>query len=401
MFSIAFGGKSSEREISYPSLQYILDITGKKEMLHEIDSFIHVLADGKVEVAKNHSEKKYRKKNIRHLHVQDVLEFSTKKFDSMLEFLTSKHGKELNAVYSLLYGEHGEDGKYTALFDALGIPVTTNSPMVDAVLMDKYLTGKMVSGKTLKPISGFLATKKMTRKSIIDQVRHMKDMGIETIVIKPNDLGSSIGTTTTPTSNVNVVVQLIENLLPLSWTGCLVQPYVKGRELSISFGITRNGMYRAMTVNEVLMDGETCEFNSFEAKHGDLHAYKSFDMLYSAQYGLQVPEEFAALVLDATRFVNELGVIMPCRMDVIRTANADYLLEVNTMPGVTAKSIFPVCIDVVDSDRSPFVGGYWNQIIRMIGAANRRISDLGKKTYSDAIAVSNAHAEMKASGGDK
>lgn len=375
MFSIAFGGQSSERHVSYSSLQYVLDQAAANNALNEIQYFIYVLENGKVRVIR------YKKSMFgrRDWDVNKILKRPYVEYDSMSAFALSKHAKAVGTVYSILYGEYGEDGKYTTIFDLAGIPVTTNSPVVDALLMDKRYTAKLLEGKKLKPIPTYFISHKSRSVDIDMALKAIKELGYDRVVVKPNDLGASLGGCCLPTDNSNVVKQTVSALLPASWTGCLIQPFIKGQELCVSFGIAPNLELRAFAVNEVLIGGKTGVFNSFDAKHGDTRRRKEINFLYTASYGFTVPPEFEDLIDASTQFIKQVGVEMPCRMDVIRTPEQDYLLEVNTIPGISSKSIFPMGLNQTDSPVSPFKGQYWGQLQRMLKVAKNRTNKFYNK----------------------
>lgn len=230
--------------------------------------------------------------------------------------------KDLNAakpdaVFNNLYGRGGEDGTIQALLEMLGLPYTHSGVTASAVGMDKVLTKRLAESVGVRCSVGKVASK--------------KDILAETVlprpyVVKPINEGSSVG--------VRIILEG-ENQQPIdeaSWTfgeEALVEKYVPGREIHVA---VLDG--KALGVTEIFVEGR---FFDYEAKY---HS-KTTEL----QTPADVPEIVAKTAMDyAVKTYTVLGCEGIARADLRYDdskpgADGVYLLEINTMPGLSPGSI--------------------------------------------------------------
>ena len=223
-----------------------------------------------------------------------------------------------DVVFNNLYGRGGEDGTIQSLLDVLGIPYTHSGALASAVGMDKVMTKRLAESVGVRTSVGKVASK--------------KDILAETVmprpyVVKPINEGSSVG--------VRIILEG-ENQQPIdesSWTfgeTALVEKYVPGREIHVA---VLDG--KAQSVTEIFVHGH--RFFDYEAKYHDT----STELVTPAD----VPEIVAKTAMDyAEKVYNVLGCAGIARADLRyddSKPNGDgvYLLEINTMPGLSPGSI--------------------------------------------------------------
>jgi D-alanine-D-alanine ligase len=223
-----------------------------------------------------------------------------------------------NAVFNNLYGRGGEDGTIQALLEMLGIPYTHSGVVASAVGMDKVMTKTMAESVGVRTSTGKVASK--------------EDILAETVmprpyVVKPINEGSSVG--------VRIILEG-ENQQPIdesSWTfgdRALVEKYVPGREIHVA---VLDG--KALGVTEILVTGH--RFFDYEAKYHD----NTTQLITPAD----VPEIVAKTAMDfAVKTYNVLGCRGIARADLRYDdskpgGDGVYLLEINTMPGLSPGSI--------------------------------------------------------------
>ncbi len=257
-------------------------------------------------------------------HVETALKeagYNVKTIDVTLD--VQKLVKELtnprpDAVFNNLYGRGGEDGTIQALLDMLGIPYTHSGVVASAVGMDKVMTKRLAESVGVRCSVGKVASK--------------KDILAETVmprpyVVKPINEGSSVG--------VRIILEG-ENQMPIdesTWTfgeEALVEKYVPGREIHVA---VLDG--KALGVTEILVTGH--RFFDYEAKYHDT----STQLITPAD----VPEIVAQT---AMKFAESVYTVLGCegiarcdlRYDDSKPgADGVYLLEINTMPGLSPGSI--------------------------------------------------------------
>jgi D-alanine-D-alanine ligase len=256
-------------------------------------------------------------------HVEAALKeagYNVKTIDVSLD--VQKLVKELSnprpdVVFNNLYGRGGEDGTIQALLDMMGLPYTHSGVVASAVGMDKVMTKRLAESVGVRCSVGKVASK--------------KDILAETVmprpyVVKPINEGSSVG--------VRIILEG-ENQQPIdesSWTfgeQALVEKYVPGREIHVA---VLDG--KAQGVTEIFVAGR---FFDYEAKY---HSQET-----KLATPADVPEIVAKTAMDyAEKTYKVLGCEGIARADLRyddSKPNADgvYLLEINTMPGLSPGSI--------------------------------------------------------------
>jgi D-alanine-D-alanine ligase len=225
------------------------------------------------------------------------------------------HGVSL--AFIALHGPGGEDGSMQGALQTLGIPYTGSGVLGSALAMDKKRSKELWQGIGLAT-AGFVAlTRDSDWQGIIDRFGK--------VFVKPACQGSSIGMSSA--DSADTLRQSFE--LASQYAGeVLAEQFVDGPEYTVAvLGDDALPSIRLETDNE---------FYDYEAK------YVSDDTRYHCPSGLSASEEaeIAALSLRAFR---SLGCSVWGRVDVMRdAAGRFYVLEVNTVPGMTSHSLVPM-----------------------------------------------------------
>ncbi len=225
------------------------------------------------------------------------------------------HGVRL--AFIALHGPGGEDGSMQGALQTLGIPYTGSGVLGSALAMDKKRSKQLWQGIGLAT-AGFVAlTRDSDWQGIIDRFGK--------VFVKPACQGSSIGMSSA--DSANALRQSFE--LASQYAGeVLAEQFVDGPEYTVAvLGDDALPSIRLETDNE---------FYDYEAK------YVSADTRYHCPSGLSAREEaeIAALSLRAFR---SLGCSVWGRVDVMRDVSGRFfVLEVNTVPGMTSHSLVPM-----------------------------------------------------------
>ncbi len=221
-------------------------------------------------------------------------------------------------VFNIIHGRGGEDGVLQGALEALGIPYTGSGVLASALAMDKLRTKLCWQGAGL-PTPGW-----MLLESPEDVDRCVEQLGFP-LIVKPANEGSSIGM-----SRAESREELVSAWKTAAKYDCQVfaEVWVVGRE------------YTAAVLNErplPLIRLETPRaFYDFEAK------YRSDTTRYHCPCGLGGDEEAAIqeLARKACRYV---GVRGWGRVDLLVDGeDRPWLIEVNTVPGMTDHSLVPM-----------------------------------------------------------
>jgi len=226
--------------------------------------------------------------------------------------------KGFDRVFNILNGRGGEDGVFQGLLDILEIPYTGSDVMASALAMDKLLCKQVWQAVGLPtPLYQVLNTQD-------DCVLALKNLALP-LMVKPVLEGSSIGI-----SKVHSADEMIPAWEKASLCGGVViaEQFVHGQEYTATIlGQKVLPMIRLETPRD---------FYDFEAK------YAANDTQYICPCGLDetTEQQFANMVLQAFNSVRLEGW---GRVDfMLDEKQQPWLIEVNTIPGMTNHSLVPM-----------------------------------------------------------
>lgn len=229
----------------------------------------------------------------------------------------------IDAAFLLLHGVHGEDGTIQGFLDLLGIPYQGAGVLGSALAMDKHLAKTMYQLHGL-PVAPWVMVEPGDVK---DSTRIVREVGLP-CVVKPVRQGSSIGM-----SIVRTAEQLPQALLLALRhdNEVMVEAYIKGRELTV--GVLGNQELLPLPLIEIIPNAQY-EFFDYEAKYQP-GASKE---VCPAPVTEQIREKAQQYALTAHRSLQLRGY---SRTDMILSGDELYLLETNTIPGMTPTSLLP------------------------------------------------------------
>ena len=229
----------------------------------------------------------------------------------------------IDAAFILLHGVHGEDGTIQGFLDLLGIPYQGAGVLGSALAMDKNLAKVMYRLAGL-PVAPWVMVEP---GDLRDSGRIESAVGLP-CVVKPVRQGSSIGMSIVRTRD-----QLPAALeLALRHDGeVMVEAFLKGRELTA--GVLGNSELTALPLIEIIPDSRYDFFN-YEAKYQPGATREVCPA--------PVSETVRARAQDyAVRAHRSLQLRGYSRTDMILVEEELYLLETNTIPGMTPTSLLP------------------------------------------------------------
>jgi len=223
----------------------------------------------------------------------------------------------VQAAFIALHGRYGEDGCIQGLLELMRIPYTGSGVLASALAMHKLFSKQIFAAEGIltAPFRHFRRGGPVLPSQL--------PFGLP-LVVKPVQEGSSVGV-----SIVREEKQLA-SALELAFrhdSEILVEQYIKGQEVQV--GILDN---RPIGAIEIVPKGE---FYDYEAKYTDGMAEHFFPArLAPALYEKALQTGLAAHC--------SLGCSGYSRVDLLVTAHGEcYVLEVNTLPGMTALSLLP------------------------------------------------------------
>jgi D-alanine-D-alanine ligase len=221
-------------------------------------------------------------------------------------------------AFIMLHGRGGEDGQIQGLLSSMNIPFT-GTDVAGAVLSMNKLLSKQIWLQQQLPTATYF---KVTADTNINEV--VEKVGLP-LIIKPANEGSSIGMSKATNLDelevaINEARQFDAEVMAESW--------INGPEYTVAIVDGQAlPMIRLKTPHE---------FYDYEAK------YQSNSTEYLCPCGLSAEEESDCKQLAITAF-NALGMHGWGRIDLMRDENGQfYLLEANSVPGMTDHSLVPM-----------------------------------------------------------
>lgn len=283
--TVLMGGKSPEHEISL--------LTGK-------------------EVARNLDPKKY-----------EVIPVAISKDGRSFSLNNKKHPlSQLSNVncqmfFISIHGPNGEDGTIQGFLELVGIPYTGSGVLASALAMDKISSRKLFTHAGLK----------VPRYEVAKKGKVVKEIKFGwPVFVKPYNQGSSVGVSIAKNS------QQLKKSLKVAWQYSplvLIEEYIAGTEVTCP--ILGNDDPKALPLVEIVPKKA---FFDYQAKYNEELSDEIVPARISKSQAKKAQE--AAILAYKTLGCRGFG-----RVDMIIKENKVYVLEVNTIPGLTPVSLFP------------------------------------------------------------
>ncbi len=301
--AVISGGPSSEHEVSLKSAKNVikaLDLT-KFEILS-----IRISKDG--------------------LWFDEVKNLNLSEKEGLLHLKKEK----VDIVFITIHGEYGEDGTIQELLEKHKIKYTGSNSNVSKVAMDKVSSSKILTDANLN-VPSFISINKHDYD--LEKNKYI-EIAIEAfnfpLVVKPTDRGSSVG----------IKIVLNKNELEPAILGAfkyskniMIQEFIKGRELTCAVLEGKNGEDIPLIPTEIVPDSNYDFFN-YDAKY-----------LPGASIEITPPDLSKKMILDiqnaAIKAHTGIGCTGISRSDFILKDKVLYILEINTIPGMTETSLLP------------------------------------------------------------
>ena len=230
----------------------------------------------------------------------------------------------IDFAFILLHGLFGEDGTMQGFLDLLGIPYQGSGVLGSAIAMDKHLAKELYRLNGL-PVADWMIVEEMEG---LNPLAIIERFGLP-LVIKPVHVGSSLGLTLAKNpEDVEIGIRTALQHDPQ----VMIEQYIEGRELTV--GVLGNREPEGLPIIEIV-PGEKYAFFDYEAKYQP----GASEEICPAKISDEVRDQAQAYAVKAHEALRLRGY---SRTDMMLSKAGDlYLLETNTIPGMTATSLMP------------------------------------------------------------
>ena len=226
---------------------------------------------------------------------------------------------EPDLVFIALHGQGGEDGAIQGLLESMRLPYTGSKVLASALGMNKVKSKQVWEQMKLKTAKYELLSAQTDYVELIERLNK--------IVIKPVNGGSSLGISIV--NNEKDLVKEYEKALAFD-SEIMAEQFIEGVEFST--GVIGDEILPTIQLET------SRQFFDYEAKYND----KDTKIICPVNL---TPSEFNDLENLVSNAYTGLGCKGLARVDVIRDKNGEfYLLELNTIPGMTEHSFIPMAL---------------------------------------------------------
>lgn len=227
---------------------------------------------------------------------------------------------KFDSVFNIIHGTPGEDGKLAAYFELIKLPYNSHQVLQSALTFNKSWCNRFLSTYGVRVPASVVVYSNDDNTEILKNIKFPS-------FVKPNNGGSSIGTH--KVFNSEELLTAIQDAF-IHDTEVIIEEFIEGREFSCGI-LKKNDKITVMPLTEIIIESE---FFDYEQKYSDNGATE----ITPADLPDTQSKECQNIV---TKVFHLLRLNKVARIDFILKESNFYLIEVNTIPGMSPKSILP------------------------------------------------------------
>lgn len=304
---LLFGGNSSEHLVSCKSVCSIVENIDTDLFLYEM-----------VGISKENQWYHFND-DLGFLNTGNWLEGNVEKIDNVISYL-----KKFDVVFPMIHGTNGEDGKLQGMLELFAIPFVGCKTLSSAIGMDKEISKLFFESLKIPQVPYLVVEDKYDLDTIIERIGFP-------MIVKPANGGSSIGiskaTTKEELKNALLEAQKYDKKV-------IIEKFIVARELECAI-LERDGELICSKLGEIKA---TNEFYDYDAKYINSSV---------TEIVTDLPKEMESKIKDyAKKIFKGLECKGYSRIDFFykEDTNEIYINEINTIPGFTSISMYPILI---------------------------------------------------------
>ncbi len=321
VIGLVFGGKSSEHEVSIKSAKTIY---AALRHLNNKESFLA----RPIYIDKYGYWHDYIFSESILFDKKDDLIFEKKKVD-----LTnlSEINEDIDVWFPCLHGPNGEDGVIQGLFKLTGKPFVGAGVLGSALGMDKIAMKSIFKSYSLPQVPYISLDIHNIRnhlymKSFYEKIKEIINYPC---FIKPANLGSSVG--------ITKAYSLKQLIIGIEFAAkyderIIIEKNIVGRELEC--GVLGKSIMKSSVIGEVKFQ---TDWYTYDSKYNE----NLSSTIIPADLNIDISSKIQNLAIKACKAINAFGL---ARVDFFYQENTEqiYINEVNTLPGFTKTSMYPM-----------------------------------------------------------
>ena len=233
------------------------------------------------------------------------------------------NGKELNfkLVFMALHGPPAENGELQISLEKNNIKYTCCDSKTSKLTFDKFRCNQLLFTKNY-----FIANSILISKDEVINIQEIETNFNLPLIVKPNQAGSSNGISIV--KNYKEIFDAIKHA-SVHDNEVIIEEYIKGTE--VSCGILKiKDQINLLPITEIVSEND---FFDYDAKYNN----KSEEITPA-----RITKNETKLIHHTTeKIYKELGLKGICRIDFIIKNSKPFVIEINTIPGLSEKSIIP------------------------------------------------------------
>ena len=233
----------------------------------------------------------------------------------------------VDVIWNAMHGSFGEDGKVQRLFDSFDIPYTGSGALASAIGMHKGLAKERFRGASLRVPEGEVIVEEDSLEDALLEIMEKLEFPM---IVKPVSGGSSVAT---------AIVRTFEELVgAVIEAGCygdvLIEEVIEGKEATVCVVDSKASDEHFVLFPIEIVPPPHNDFFDYDAKYSGKSAE-----ICPGRFSLAKHGELRELAIRAHRAINARHY---SRSDfIIADDGTIYILEINTLPGLTEESLVP------------------------------------------------------------
>ena len=322
---LIFGGNSNEHEVSISSAKTVFQafnaqinkerFTVKSFYINKYGDWLDTNSSEKILIGEIENNKTKKQKNFN---------------QGKINFIDGIEFQDVDVWFPLLHGFNGEDGSIHGLLRFTKKPLVGCGIIGSALGMDKILMKTIFSNLKLPQVNYLVFQNedfkaKEVQNKLINEI--LKKLNFP-VFVKPSNSGSSLGIS--KVINKSEILQALEKAREVD-SRILIEEGLEVRE--IECGIIGNSKLLTSEIGEVNYESEWYDYDS--------KYYSNNKIIIPAEIDSKIKKEIKEIAIKSCRALNIFGF---ARVDFFleKSSNKILLNEINTIPGFTKNSMFPM-----------------------------------------------------------